>query len=191
MVLVLASASAACAVKAAGRDEAAADALRNDALRRAQVWRPTNVPAMNIRRGPGGKGAFAPNALVQCEYVERDMNGATPKFTCKLPDGDEVKVKYGRDNGEVYAEVAATRLLWALGFGADHMYPVRVKCQGCPLENAEVALAADEAYFEAAAIERKMPGREIEDSRDPAGRGPSSTTSIRSAVERRSRTVTL
>src|SRR5438128_712187 len=45
---------------------------------------------------------------------------------------DEVKVKYGRDNGEVYGEVAATRLLWALGFGADRMYPVRVVCRGCP-----------------------------------------------------------
>ena len=35
-------------------------------------------------------------------------------------------------NAEVFAEVAATRLLWALGFAADRMYPVRVICRGCP-----------------------------------------------------------
>jgi hypothetical protein len=163
----MAATSAACAAKAAGRADTSADAVRNDALRHAQVWRATNVPSMNMRLGPQGKGAFGPNALVECDYVKRDMSGATPKFTCKLPDGDEVKVKYGRDNGEVYAEVAATRLLWALGFGADHMYPVRVKCKGCPLEDAEAALSADDTYFEAAAIERKMPGREIEDSKGP------------------------
>ena len=40
-------------------------------------------------------------------------------------------MKYGRYNGEVYAEVAATRLLWALGFPADRNYPVRVVCAGC------------------------------------------------------------
>ena len=33
-------------------------------------------------------------------------------------------MKFGHNNGEVYAEVATTRLLWALGFGADRMYPV-------------------------------------------------------------------
>jgi hypothetical protein len=166
-VLAVVGSSAACAAKAAGRSDDPADALRNDAVRRAQVWSATNVASMNLRLGPQGKGAFAPNAVVECQYVKKDMSGATPKFTCKLPDGDEVKVKYGRDNGEVYAEVAATRLLWALGFGADHMYPVRVKCKGCPLDDAEVALSANDTYFEAAAIERKMPGHEIEDSRGP------------------------
>ena len=70
--------------------------------------------------------------MVDCNYVERDMGGNTPKFACRLANGDEVKVKYGRDNGEVYAEVAASRLLWALGFSADAMYPVRVRCHGCP-----------------------------------------------------------
>ena len=43
-----------------------------------------------------------------------------------------VKVKYGEKNGEVYAEVAGSRLLWALGFQADVMYPARVTCRNCP-----------------------------------------------------------
>jgi hypothetical protein len=42
------------------------------------------------------------------------MNGRSPKFACQLAQNDEVKVDYGKENGEVYAEVAATRLLWAL-----------------------------------------------------------------------------
>ena len=68
-----------------------------------------------------------------CDYVEKKMTGHSPKFTCVIAPDDEVKLKFGRDNGEVYGEVAATRLLWALGFGADTMYPVKVLCRKCPL----------------------------------------------------------
>ncbi len=45
--------------------------------------------------------------------------GAVPKFKCKLPSGQTLRIKYGGDtrvSREVFAEVAATRLLWALGF---------------------------------------------------------------------------
>jgi hypothetical protein len=64
----------------------------------------------------------------------------TRKFQCDLGQGhaagsrgsDVVKVKYGEKNGEVYAEVAASRLLWALGFQADVMYPTKVTCRNCP-----------------------------------------------------------
>src|SRR6476661_3654972 len=94
---------AAPAPVAAARDEAREAWL--DMVRRAQVWRPGDVAAKDLAAGP-------------------KEPGATPKFACRLPDGDEVKVKYGRENGEVYAEVAASRLLWALGFGADRVYPV-------------------------------------------------------------------
>ena len=48
-----------------------------------------------------------------------------------LPDGEVVKVKYGH-TGEIHAELAASRLLAALGFGADRMYLVpRLRCFGC------------------------------------------------------------
>ena len=36
-----------------------------------------------------------------------------------LADGEVVKIKFGGENGEVFGEVAASRLLSALGFGAD------------------------------------------------------------------------
>lgn len=127
--------------------------IRMDAIRRAQVWTKTNVSAMDIKTGPTGEGAFAPDATVNCEYVEKKMTGRSPKFTCKIGADDEVKVKFGPDNGEVYGEVAASRLFWALGFGADRMYPVKVVCRNCPpnIVGTDVAV-----------IERKLPGREIE-----------------------------
>jgi hypothetical protein len=138
-------------------------AARLDAIRRAQVWEATDIPSMDLRVGPKGHGAFAPGETVACKYVSKEMTGRSPKFTCAIPPDDEVKVKFGRENGEVYAEVAATRLFWALGFPVDRMYPVRVMCDGCPpgadatRENGSTALV-----FDPVSIERKLRGRVIE-----------------------------
>jgi hypothetical protein len=156
---------------------------RDRAIARAQVWRPTNVAAMNIAAGPQGPGAFAFRATVSCNYVNRTLSGASPKFACLVGRDDEVKVKFGGANAEVYGEVAATRLLWALGFGADRMYPVRVICRGCPWEFAGIARENDEWVFDPAVIERKMDGaefpgnggwsfRELDDVKEEAGGAP-------------------
>jgi hypothetical protein len=60
------------------------------------------------------------------------MDGTTPKFDCEIEKGDVIRVKYGRGNPELYAEVVTTRLLSALGFGADRVLVVRkVACAGC------------------------------------------------------------
>lgn len=150
-----------CAGLAKSREAAAEAPARADALARAQVWTRTDIPRMDVRRGPRGKGSFRPDALVDCRYDGRDLSGATPKFTCVRPDGDALKVKFGEENGEVYAEVAATRLLWALGFGADRMYPVRVRCHGCPAEPGGPPRPGALQIYEVAAVERKLPGREI------------------------------
>ena len=92
------------------------------------------------------------------------MSGRSPKFTCVIPGAkrDDVKVKYGLDNAEVYGEMLTTRLLWALGFGADRMYSVRVVCRGCPDDiKAEEVLPSGEKVFDPAVVERKMTGWEI------------------------------
>ena len=137
------------------------------AIRRAQVWKATDVASKNLKKGPGGADAFAPNALITCAYRDRDMSGRTPKFTCELEPGDEIKVKYGAENGEVYAEVAATRLLWALGFGADRVYPVRVACKGCSTDpHSRKGPTTDKVLFDPAAVERKMKGATMEVSSD-------------------------
>src|SRR6185436_17953152 len=82
---------------------------------------------------PPGDGSFPPDAVVACRFRPGAVSGSTPKFDCELPDGGKVKVKYGRANPEVFTEVAASRLLAALGFGADRMYVIdRVRCFGCP-----------------------------------------------------------
>ncbi|HJZ71991.1 MAG TPA: hypothetical protein VKE51_09625 [Vicinamibacterales bacterium] len=135
---------------------------RMAAIRHAQVWRRTDIRSMNVTRGPQGKGAFAPNATVTCRYYKEAFTGTTPKFGCELPDDNRLKVRYGRDNNEIFAGVAATRLFWALGFGADVLYPVHVICRGCPSTLHGDRVADGEARFDYAAIERKMPGREME-----------------------------
>src|SRR5687768_18583526 len=134
---------------------------RADAMARAQVWAPTNVRAMDIRTGPTDKGAFRFQATVTCDYSPKELAGGSPKFACVAGD-DELKVKYGGGNAEVFGEVAATRLMWALGFGADRMYPVRVICRGCPSSLGGIARENKEFLFDPATIERKMPGREFE-----------------------------
>jgi hypothetical protein len=131
-------------------------------VQRAQVWNPVAVSQMDLRLGPQGKGALAPNAPVSCDYVEGRLEGAQPKFDCRLEDGSVVKVKYGL-RGEVQGEVLATRLLWALGFGADRMYPVIVTCRGCAADPWTTRHAVAETHvFDPAVIERKAPGHTIE-----------------------------
>jgi hypothetical protein len=103
--------------------------------------------------------------------VDEKFGGRTPKFGCRRTGERKVlKVRYGRDNGEIYAGVAATRLLWALGFGADGLYPVRVICRGCPAEmQAEGKAGEGTITFDVAAIERPFPGEDVESREAGAG----------------------
>src|SRR5262249_31483296 len=143
---------------------------RKALLRRAQVWRKTDVASVNIKKGPHRKDGFAPGETVTCAHLDIRLGGNSPKFACAFTPDDHLKVRYGRTNGEVFGSVAATRLLWALGFGADAFYPVHVVCRGCPSDlPGDGAPAKGETRFDAAAIERKMPGEEIEAS--GVGRG--------------------
>jgi hypothetical protein len=122
---------------------------------------------MDLRVGPAGQKAVAPDATLACDYLDKPLKGHSPKFICALSEGDDVKVKYGRNNGEVYAEVAATRLLWALGFGADQMYPVRIECRGCPPDfRGPPQHGHPPVLVDPASIERRMPGRTIETYED-------------------------
>ena len=67
-----------------------------------------------------------------CKFRPGETSGATPKFECVFEGGELLKVKYG-ESPEIYSEVAATRLMRALGAGADRMYLVsRLRCFGCP-----------------------------------------------------------
>ena len=146
---------------------------RREMIRRAQVWSPTDIPAMDLKAGPQGKGAFAPGETVTCDRTEGKSTGKSPKFYCKVGDDDELKVKYGVSNGEVYAEVVATRLLWALGFAADGMYPVRVVCKGCSADPFRDPVPAPSPQtFDPATVELKLPGKTLESKPDSGWKWP-------------------
>jgi hypothetical protein len=162
------------AVKPAPREiDELSVAERRALLDRAHVFRPIDTAKLDLLAGPRGRDAFAPDERVSCTFAfpDKPLTGATAKFECAVRPGDVVKVKYGEDNGEVFAEVAASRLFWALGFLADRMYPVRVTCLDCP-EDPYVASARDwhlgrpanvaAREFNPASIERQFEGEAIE-----------------------------
>lgn len=146
------------------------DSARQDFIRRAQVWTATDIPSIDMKAGPSGAGAFQPNQIVTCDYVEKKLSGSSPKFSCAVAKGDAVKVRYGADNEEVQGSTLATRLLWALGFEADRVYPVQVRCQGCPSDPwKKPERAAGERVFTPAIIERPPDGYELTDGQDKPG----------------------
>ncbi len=137
-------------------------ATRTAFIQHAQVWKPTDVASMDIRTGPTGKDAFAPDAMVTCDYVETKLSGTSKKFECAVSNDDHLKVRYGTDNGEVEGSVLATRLLWALGFAADREYPVRITCNGCSKDPwTDRKKGSGTQVFSPATIERKPEGEEM------------------------------
>ncbi len=131
-------------------------------IRKAQVWSATNVPEMDLRAGPQGPDAFQPDEMVTCDYVDKKLPGTSQKFDCAIREGDVVKVRYGQQNGKVEGSVLASRLLWALGFGADRLYPVRVTCRGCSADPwTQHGRVPGQQVFDPATIERKPKGHEM------------------------------
>jgi hypothetical protein len=142
-------------------------------LQRARVWQPIDTRSLNLSAGPPLPSAERIGNELSCRFVfpEKPLSGNTPKFRCAVRPDDVVKVKYGKKNGEVYAEIAASRLFWALGFKADRMYPTRVSCQGCPADPFAASKAdwhsgkpgdVGPYVFDPAAAERPLPGSAIE-----------------------------
>jgi hypothetical protein len=151
-----------------------AETLRHDALSRAAVYVPDGVTARET--GPGGTGRDA--EVVACRFLRAAPTGTSAKFDCVLDGGAIVKIKYSR-NPEIQAEVAATRLARALGFGADRVDIVpRLRCFGCPrfpffttrvlssgfADRLLGMYGYDGGYtdFEWVALERKFPAPAIE-----------------------------
>jgi hypothetical protein len=146
---------------------------RIDALSRASVWRaPAPIPGARLGGDPKQPQSIA------CTFEITELGGTAPKFDCRLAGGERIRIKYGR-SPEIPSEVAAARLLHALGFGADHVMLVeKLRCYGCPAEPfvtmRTLGLAgAEKLYgkvmdpkeykdFEWVAVERKHDGRPIE-----------------------------
>jgi hypothetical protein len=158
---------------------------RAELVRRSRVWLGDDVDrwAAHVRTldpaaGPSAAAPVGREALVRCTHVPPPSDlllGNTPKFVCRrTTDGaaDDFTVKWGEENGEVYAEVAGTRLLWLLGFPADGVYPVRVECRDCPADpwRERSSRPGRTAVFQPATIERRFPGRTIEERPDQGWR---------------------
>jgi hypothetical protein len=154
---------------------------REDALRRMKVWRAPAVPIARARLDANPKDAarLLTAGTLACRFLPAAIHGTTPKFDCVVAGGEVVKVKYGA-NPELRAELAASRLLSALGFGADRMYRVpTVRCFGCPRSPFRTLQVVDLARlgrvyrstmldygeftdFADVAVERRFPGTKIE-----------------------------
>jgi len=151
---------------------------RDAALRRATVWTSADPAAADFKSNPPDPSGLLSEPVVRCRYLSDAPRGTTPKFDCVLTNGEVVKVKYGWATAEVHAEVAASHLLTALGFGADEMFFLpRVRCFGCPrfpfevtqvlhrlgARPAVVRRLPDDRFvdFDWVAVERRFPGYEI------------------------------
>ncbi len=148
--------------------------FRDAALQRADVWR-VPEPA-DLSANPPDPTGMLSQGRVECRFLARGADGTSPKFDCVLRNGDIVKVKYGR-NPEAHGEAAASRLLTALGFGADSNYLIEhLRCYGCPRFPFHTTVllgfagiggllerTADQLYtdFNWVAVERRFSGRPI------------------------------
>lgn len=164
---------------------------RQEAIRKAAIYTPKAVAEADIMAGPAqkkGQFQFHMNDKVTCEFVTpgKQMGGNTPKFLCKIVkveslDGtvqtatdqindDPLKVKFGDDNREVYAEIVSSRLLWALGFYTDGWYPIRVECTNCPADPETGSGDRAPRTFKEASVVRKFDGHKmVESGKDDQG----------------------
>lgn len=148
---------------------------RAEAIARARVWR---APTHPLDRATLGRSLN--QSMVECRFTISELGGTSPKFHCVTDEGEELRIKYG-SGLEIPAETAATRLLTALGFGADAVTLVeRLRCYGCPrapfmtmkivegthAERLYEHLVNPDTYqdFTWVALERKLDARPIEAS---------------------------
>ena len=162
---------------------------RQRCLEQAGVFTVRKTGELDLKTGPVEGLGFDPSREVAGVYETPgiELGGATPKFLCRV-GSDLFKVKYlpsteygtaerrGRSpDREIYAELAATRLFWALGFVADSVFMVKLQCEGCPSSSHDGPNERErqtERYKRSsrplgiALIERRFEGATIEDGSD-------------------------
>ena len=91
------------------------------------LWRePSDIASRNLYLGPGGE-PMKPN-LSKVSLIEEKESSDSAKFRVRDGAGREWLVKVG---GEAQAEVAASRMVWAVGYYTDISYLVpRVEIAG-------------------------------------------------------------
>jgi hypothetical protein len=112
-------------------------------LAHAMLWNePADLTPDELLAGPAGALPYSRDerrAGIGCTYVQPGaaLGGKSAKFECAADDGRMLRLKYwepdrASGNREVFAIVAATRLMWALGFNVLHAQPLNVHCHACP-----------------------------------------------------------
>ena len=79
-----------------------------------------DIPSRDLFYGVGGR-ALAPRTDVAYRFLEKDTSGFSDNFDVEDPSGRRWDAKFG---GEAKPEVAASRLLWAIGFYQPPVYYV-------------------------------------------------------------------
>jgi hypothetical protein len=152
------------------------------AIQAASIFVPKAVGDANILQGPEQDPKlfqFHPGDKIFCDFDKpgSQMGGKTPKFSCKITkvesangqvqvlteqmDEEPVKVKFGSNDKEIYAEVVSTRLMWALGYYADAWFPVKVECNNCPSDPESGSGSKETRSYDAATVVRKYPGHKM------------------------------
>jgi len=86
----------------------------------AALWQePQDLESRDTFHGPGGRELIPPAA--DFTFVERKTTGTNPGYDVRDPEGRLWSVKLGI---EAQSEVAASRILWALGFHQPPVYYV-------------------------------------------------------------------
>ena len=148
---------------------------RERLIHRSQVWRPVDAASLDLLRGPRDTSsipldeASVSGKPLDCEYIPwgaenvKHSDSKTPKFNCRLANGEKIKVKYDVKNREVFSEIIGTRIAWATGFLADAVYAVSLNCKKCPRDPwaAKDGETGSGQLYQLAAVERELPGRSI------------------------------
>ncbi|HEV8336627.1 MAG TPA: hypothetical protein VGR67_09440 [Candidatus Polarisedimenticolia bacterium] len=97
----------------------------------AELWvDPGDLSSRNLFYGPGGRGSV-PDPAVDYQLRKRDTTGHSQGYYVRDPAGRKWKVKIGE---EVSSEIAASRILWALGYRQPVLHYVpRWRLRGGPV----------------------------------------------------------
>jgi hypothetical protein len=83
------------------------------------LWEPVSIADRDLYWGPGGREMFP--VMEGMRYVDRQVGGANLKFRLRDKEGRDWVAKPA---DEAQPEVAATRLLWAIGYPTEVDYIV-------------------------------------------------------------------
>jgi hypothetical protein len=120
----------------------------------AVLWvQPASIANRDLFHGPGGRD-HEPHTTFT--FLREDRNGTNPKFDVRDEDGTKWRVKLG---AEAKPEIAASRLLWAIGYFAneDYFLPnLRVKDMK-PLKRGQKFVGPD-GNMKSVRLKRFLPG---------------------------------